>query len=256
MGRLRVHVGVIGLIGLLAFGCGDPCSEIASSLRSCGLLTAGEYSCAQYGDDEELECAASCVSRANCAQRKASVCFSSSGWSDTSYELNSAISGCISRCLSPTIVCDDGEVVVGARCDWDTDCGDGSDELGCAEFACKSGYQWVPEDVMCDGYINCDDGSDESSETCSYSWEEEPSQEEPGESFGPQSCTTSEGFFGMIDCLGFCRYEALDDWGDDVCDPWLNCAEWSYDLYDCDPSDSESDAQTPAAQAMVVCGSD
>ena len=254
MYRLGIYVGVICILGVLSLGCdaSDPCSQIESSLRSCGLLTEGAYSCSQFGDDLALECAASCMDSANCAQRKESVCSSAFDWYRDPSGLSSTITGCIDRCKNPTIVCDDGEVVVGARCDWDTDCGDGSDELGCAEFACKSGYQWVSEDVMCDGYINCDDGSDESSETCSYSWDQESWQEEPEESFGPQSCMTSEGLFGMIDCLGFCRYEALDDWGDDVCDPWLNCAEWSYDLSDCESGDVDS----PAASAMVVCGSD
>ena len=257
MCRLAIYAGAISILGVLAFGCdaSDPCSQIESSLRSCGLLTEGEYSCSGFAGesgDTVLECTASCMDSANCAQRKAHVCLGGFDWSGGSSGLSLTVTGCINRCINPTIVCDDGEVVEGARCDWDTDCGDGSDELGCAEFACESGYQWVSEDARCDGYSDCDDGSDESSETCRYSSD----QLDSAESAGPESCTTSEGFFGMTDCLGFCRYEALDDWGDGVCDPWLDCAEWSYDLYDCDSGDSESDVEVPAADAMVVCGSD
>jgi hypothetical protein len=59
---------------------------------------------------------------------------------------------------APSFVCGDGTRI--AEDDGFSDCGDGSDEVGCATFACDDGTS-VPAEFECDGYDDCIDGSDE-----------------------------------------------------------------------------------------------
>lgn len=79
-------------------------------------------------------------------------------------------------------------------CDGDDDCGDGSDERGCAdpacgprEFRCSGGSgACIPERWVCDRQFDCEDRSDEAAELCGRAG--------PGATAAPAACAAAAQF--------------------------------------------------------------
>lgn len=168
-------------------GVGRGCATAARKLRSCGLLSAGEFDDCEEPDDELGRCRFRCALNATCDELRDNLCddvdvprveacrdqclvehgfmcadgtFVRMEWrcdgipdcGDTSDE---------SGCEGPTFECANGSVVPASSvCSGFTDCGDGSDEIGCPTFQCSSG-EIIALDMHCDGSVDCFDGSDE-----------------------------------------------------------------------------------------------
>ena len=73
---------------------------------------------------------------------------------------------------SPQVfACPSGSCISYSRvCDLADDCGDGSDEAGCANhFQCANSSEYIPVSSYCDGKLDCADSSDECNAECSES---------------------------------------------------------------------------------------
>ncbi|XP_048099723.1 very low-density lipoprotein receptor isoform X2 [Alosa alosa] len=73
------------------------------------------------------------------------------------------------RCNIGLFACKDGSECISSMhvCDGESDCGDGSDEDGCAvectsdQFQCAHGQKCIDKSLLCDGVAQCQDQSDE-----------------------------------------------------------------------------------------------
>lgn len=148
-----VGVGVSGGLagcGSDSGGSGGSCAGTVTHLRSCGLMTEGEFDC-DPTPDEQARCEVGCFSVASCQDLEAVFC--------GNFGLN-PLGECLARCGQ--FRCANGEIVdANDRCDVTLQCSDGSDERGCAYFQCTSGGTTLAADSQCDGWEECSDGSDE-----------------------------------------------------------------------------------------------
>lgn len=187
---MRPSVPAALLLGILAaVGCDkkEQCDRFESKLRSCDLLTEGQFPCSEIpGDDADclMDCyiygACDDLTQQYCTDERSPTletcklrCLQEDGFrcEDGSLVLVAAghcdgRTGCpdgSDEANCPTIACKDGQGSVAAtsRCNGERDCSDGSDEAGCPTFACADGSGTVPEEDRCNGADDCPDRSDE-----------------------------------------------------------------------------------------------
>ena len=132
---------IVATLSLFAVSCEDDdssssnrnlCESYGRKLQSCGLMTDGPINCNSYTGDTEDVCIANCFIGAFCDVLEQLMC---------SEEGNIGLESCIKACVQG-FVCDNGEEISESwKCDGDEDCTDGSDEVGCpdyAEFMCPA----------------------------------------------------------------------------------------------------------------------
>jgi hypothetical protein len=132
---------------------GVACNNAALTLAGCGLLP-GNVTTGCSDRTEYRACQKTCFASATCADLGAFFCGSAGN--------GASVEQCIADCssLSDEFPCKSGEVVPGSViCNGDSDCSDGTDEVGCTFSCAASGT--VPEYDTCNGVEDCADGSDE-----------------------------------------------------------------------------------------------
>jgi hypothetical protein len=153
------------LVALSVASCDDDaggdgqtaCDEIATQMRSCGLLSEGAVDCSLFEEPSYGPCVLDCVRGASCEDFRAQACDDA----DNEY------ARCLDACQAVFAVFDCGDsttVDSERRCDGEAECANGADETGCEEpepdFACGDG-EAAPADSRCNGEPECQNGADE-----------------------------------------------------------------------------------------------
>jgi hypothetical protein len=167
MGRVVFWVLALGIVAGGACGGGDSgndgsvCDRANTALRLCNL-SSGQSECAPTAEGPAGECAVGCLENAECATLTQAFCGSDQAPGEDLLE----VVDCVNRCWTAYgFQCASGDqgIEPSLECDGERDCADGSDEVGCAMFACGDGTT-VLEALECDGFPDCADNADEA--TC------------------------------------------------------------------------------------------
>ncbi len=158
IGMLWVVVGLVSCVGGgEGNGGGAQCARVERKLRSCNLLTPGEFQDCDEPETPFRQCRFDCAVNAPCDELAVLFC------QDTEAP---GLMACEQRCLEQhSFTCANGELIrEDWHCDGGADCADGSDEVGCMTetFTCDNGSV-VQASSECNGFNDCADGSDESS---------------------------------------------------------------------------------------------
>ena len=134
-------------------------ADSKARLRECGVLGAGTYDDGPVQDAFD-RCVMQCTIDADCADLKPALC---SDEEPTSSAFASCAEACLGSTLADQFKCDDGTRIPHAFvCDLEVDCTGGEDEgTHCGHHRCTDGETISIKDTHCDGYADCGDGSDE-----------------------------------------------------------------------------------------------
>jgi hypothetical protein len=132
-------------------GSGSGCANLTDKLQSCHLIPNGAaFACSDYTSYQR--CESGCLANVSCSDLAGYFCGALA---------LASIYDCVTECMSFT--CKNGDIISAhSRCDGDSDCMDGSDEVGCASpgFKCEDGTN-ISDSLRCDGHPDCRGGSDE-----------------------------------------------------------------------------------------------
>lgn len=129
--------------------------QFTEKLQSCGFLTPGEVRSQPEGSGPAYEfdnCLSRCVIELTCDELGDVYCGTEAG--------DTLRVQCFEECDTERTCGDGGTYNASARCDYFSDCDDGSDEAGCDFFECADG-DLLPPDWECDGEVDCEGGEDE-----------------------------------------------------------------------------------------------
>lgn len=146
-----LYISVIFISGCETSEKQSSCSMIESKLRSCNMLTDGDY-CIGAIEDLMLDCTANCINKLTCGELTQYSCTTDlDDWKQT----------CLSECIG-YFSCSNGlEIPLTHHCNGVSDCNDGSDEVGCKIYVCYDGEEITEPNPECNGFEDCSDGSNE-----------------------------------------------------------------------------------------------
>jgi hypothetical protein len=134
-------------------GASGICGQIDALLAACGLAYTLNYGCPEPATEYDT-CVSSCYAQLTCDEL-----ISGAYCGDT--EFLPSTQACYADCEALEFTCGDSSTIsADLVCNYEDDCADGSDEVGCPAYTCDDG-ETLRIDQECDGFIDCSGAEDE-----------------------------------------------------------------------------------------------